>query len=204
MNGNIEKERWFIILLLSGVFLFVMGDLLSDSREQLNGIHLTLEVGIGLFSFLGIIFFYIVSARARIDLADTQSHLSDKTRMLDFVKHELDEVKEALKISEEQKQKLEQESQSWRAENQKFTQGLSESIDRQLERWSLSSAEKEVTLLLLKGLGLKEIASIRGVAEKTVRAQATVVYNKSGLAGRSELAAFFLEDLLSPSRPSQK
>lgn len=204
MNGNIDRERWIIIFLLCGVFLFVVGDLLLDSREQLNGLHLTLEVGIGLFSFLGIVFFYVLSAKTRIDLADTQANLSDKTRLLDSVQNQLNEAQEALKVSEAQKQKIENESHRWRAETQKFTKGLSESIDRQFERWSLSVAEKEVALLLLKGLGLKEIASIRGVAEKTVRAQATVIYNKSGLGGRSELAVFFLEDLLTPSTSTQQ
>jgi len=50
----------------------------------------------------------------------------------------------------------------------------------------------------LKGLSLKEIAEIRKTSEKTARAQCTPIYEKSGLSGRSELAAFFLEDLLVP------
>jgi hypothetical protein len=35
----------------------------------------------------------------------------------------------------------------------------------------------------------------------TVRQHAVAVYRKSGLAGRAELSAFFLEDLLLPHRP---
>ena len=50
----------------------------------------------------------------------------------------------------------------------------------------------------LKGLSLKEIAAARGTSEKTARVQSGAVYAKSGLAGRSELSAFFLEDLLPP------
>jgi DNA-binding CsgD family transcriptional regulator len=68
----------------------------------------------------------------------------------------------------------------------------------QLDQWQLSVAEKEVAFLLLKGLSLKDIAALRGTAEKTVRAQSAAVYAKSGLAGRTELSAFFLEDLLLP------
>jgi DNA-binding CsgD family transcriptional regulator len=71
-------------------------------------------------------------------------------------------------------------------------------IDVQLERWSLSPAEKETALLLLKGLGHKEIAQVLDKSERTVRQQAMAVYRKAGLAGRAELAAFFLEDLLLP------
>lgn len=67
------------------------------------------------------------------------------------------------------------------------------------------SLEKEVAFLLLKGLSLKEIAEVRQTVEKTARLQATAVYEKSGLAGRSELSAFFLEDLLPPQdQPSLK
>jgi len=35
-------------------------------------------------------------------------------------------------------------------------------------------------------------------SERTVRQHAVAVYRKSGLAGRAELSAFFLEDLLLP------
>jgi len=52
---------------------------------------------------------------------------------------------------------------------------------------------------LLKGMSLKEIANIRSTAEKTARVHAMSIYAKSGLSGRSELSAFFLEDLLVPS-----
>jgi hypothetical protein len=38
----------------------------------------------------------------------------------------------------------------------------------------------------------------RHTSEKTARVQSSAVYAKSGLSGRSELSAFFLEDLLPP------
>lgn len=53
-----------------------------------------------------------------------------------------------------------------------------------------------MTFLLLKGMSLKDVAAIRGTNEKTARAQSMAVYAKAGLSGRSELSAFFLEDLL--------
>jgi DNA-binding NarL/FixJ family response regulator len=69
-------------------------------------------------------------------------------------------------------------------------------MERQFDRWSLTPAERDVTLLVLEGLGHKEIAAQRRTSERTVRQQARVVYQKSGLSGRSELAAFFLGGLL--------
>lgn len=67
---------------------------------------------------------------------------------------------------------------------------------RQFAEWELSPAECEVALLLIKGLSMREISAARKVAEKTVRQQATAVYAKSGYAGRHELAAHFIEDLM--------
>ncbi len=91
---------------------------------------------------------------------------------------------------------LNEEAQQWRSRSQNFAKGLSDSIDHQLEVWKLTRAEKEVALLLLKGLSLKEISTLRSTSERTTRQQAQEVYRKSGLSGRSELAAFFLEDIL--------
>jgi len=54
-------------------------------------------------------------------------------------------------------------------------------------------------LLLLKGFGHKEIAGLQSKSERTVRQHAIAVYRKSGLSGRAQLSAFFLEDLLLPA-----
>jgi len=95
------------------------------------------------------------------------------------------------------------EAQRFREESRAYLRGLAVAIDRQLVRWALSPAEREVVLLLLKGLSLKEIGEVRGCSERTVRHQARAVYRKAGLAGRIELAAFFLEDLLVPEEAGQ-
>ncbi len=86
----------------------------------------------------------------------------------------------------------------WRAEAQDALRGLGTAIDRQFERWELTPAEREVALLLLKGLALKDVANLRSTSERTVRQQTLAIYRKAGLAGRAELSAFFLEDLLLP------
>lgn len=95
-------------------------------------------------------------------------------------------------------QKLSESEQKWKQESARYVLGLSKAIDEQFERWGLTPAEKEVALLLLKGLSLKEVAEVRSCSERTARQHALSVYQKSGLRGRAELAAFFLEDLLSP------
>jgi DNA-binding CsgD family transcriptional regulator len=91
----------------------------------------------------------------------------------------------------------------WRSKASEVLEGLGTLIDRQFAEWSLSSAEREIGLLLLKGLSLKAIAELRETSERTVRQQALSIYRKAGVAGRAELSAFFLEDLLLPrSAPS--
>lgn len=69
-------------------------------------------------------------------------------------------------------------------------------MHEQFAQWKLTASESEVALLLIKGLSMKEIATLRSVKEKTVRSQATSIYAKSGYSGRHELAAHFIEDLM--------
>jgi DNA-binding CsgD family transcriptional regulator len=91
-----------------------------------------------------------------------------------------------------------EDARRWNQEAQNALQGLGAAIDRQFDRWLLTAAEREVALLQLKGLRHKAIAELRHTSERTVRQQALAVYRKSGLSGRTDLAAFFLEDLLLP------
>lgn len=87
----------------------------------------------------------------------------------------------------------------WRADMRELLRGLGEAIDGQFERWGLTPAEREVALLMLKGLSHKEIASVRDSSERTVREQARAIYGKANLSGRAALSAFFLEDMLLPA-----
>lgn len=94
------------------------------------------------------------------------------------------------------------EAAEWRAQAEELLQGVGGAVDRQFEAWELSGAEREVALLLLKGLSFKEIASVRDTSERTGREQARAVYKKAGVAGRAELSAWFIEDLLNEPQPS--
>jgi DNA-binding NarL/FixJ family response regulator len=71
-----------------------------------------------------------------------------------------------------------------------------EIIQWQFREWSLSPSEKEVALLMLKGLSIRKISQSRSTQEKTVRKQASSIYEKSNLGGRHELSAWFFENLL--------
>ena len=93
------------------------------------------------------------------------------------------------------------QGQHWRREARVFIDGLGQAIDAQFSHWGLTDAEREVALLLLKGLSLKEISTVRSTSERTVRTQARALYGKAGLEGRAALSAFFLEDLLMQTEP---
>lgn len=76
--------------------------------------------------------------------------------------------------------------------------GVSAQIEREFDRWGLSRAERDVAHLMLKGPRLKDIAQMRNTTARTVRQQAHAIYRKAGLEGRSDLAAYFLEEFLAP------
>lgn len=165
-----NRERWVIMAILLGTAIFVGADLITDSQEGVRWWHLAAEGFVALAALGGVVFLLRGSFALQRSLAA-----------------------EVLKS-----EGLQKEAEQWRKQAKAHIEGLSQEIERQLNAWMLTASEKEVAFLLLKGLSLKEIAEIRKTSEKTARAQSTAIYEKSGLAGRSELAAFFLEDLLVP------
>lgn len=96
------------------------------------------------------------------------------------------------------------ERDAWRKSATEAIEGLSRAIDQRLRSWGLTPAECEVALLILKGESHKRIAFLTGRSERTVRQHAVTIYDKSGLRGRAELAAFFLQDLVLPPRESNE
>lgn len=70
-------------------------------------------------------------------------------------------------------------------------------IETQFDEWKLSSAERDVAMLSLKGLSIAEIAGLRQTKEGTIKAQSAAIYRKAGVSGRLQLLSFFVEELLS-------
>lgn len=170
-----KSERIVVAGILTAVAALVGLDILTDLREGVVLWHVLTEAFIGSVALGGV--FYLLRGTF------TLRHRLEK------------EIEEFTAFKKE--------AQVWRAESRKYVEGLAHAIDQQLTKWNLTVAEKEVAFLLLKGLSLKEIAEVRETTEKTARVQSTAVYAKSGVSGRSELSAFFLEDLLLPD-PSKK
>lgn len=166
-----QRERFVIAAVLAVVAVLVSFDIFTDSREGVVLWHVLTEGVIGAVALAGV--FYLLRGTV------TLRHRLEK-EIEDFT---------AFKT----------EADAWRSESRKYIEGLAFAIDQQLTKWNLTGAEKEVAFLLLKGLSLKEVAEVRKTSEKTARVQSMAIYAKAGISGRSELSAFFLEDLLPPA-----
>ena len=80
--------------------------------------------------------------------------------------------------------------------NRTVSQGLADSVSALMDDWRMTSSEKDVAWLIIKGYRFSEIANLRGVKENTTRLQATAVYAKAGVSGRAEFVAEIIQSLL--------
>lgn len=180
-------------LALAGLFALVAGLTGLDLAIDLgHGIEVRHAIAEGLVVLVGLAGVTWMLLRLRM-LADEAQFLGERA----------DALAADLLVSETELTTSRTEALRWRTEAKDLIRGLGAAIDRQLEDWGLSPAEKEVALLLLKGLSHKEIADIRGTGEATVRQQSAGIYRKAGIGGRHDLAAFFLEDLLGPRETTE-
>ena len=163
-------ERFRSAALFLGIVFLIGIDLLEDWRHGSRGPHLGLESVVLVLAAVG---FWLLRARIGRERAAARA-----------VRRRLAETSAA--------------AESWRRRTEALAAGLGSAIDSQFQEWKLTDAEREVALLLIKGLSLREISSLRETSERTVRQQSLAVYRKAGLGGRAELSAFFLEDLLAP------
>lgn len=85
-----------------------------------------------------------------------------------------------------------------RAEDQlrQVSGAFMELMQTRFSDWSLTSAERDVALFAIKGMSTQEIATLRGTAEGTVKAQTNAIYRKAGVTGRPQLLSLFIEDLM--------
>lgn len=171
MNSRLTQERFLFIVILLIVLTLTSIDIYSDYQKGSSFGHIALEGLLLILSGVGLIVILKKLFRSR----------------------------EEVKAISQNLERTEKDMEKWREEAQKHLAGLSVAIDHQFGRWEFTPAESEIGFLLLKGLSFKEVASVRNTSERTVRQQSLVIYRKSGLAGRAELSAFFLEDLLLPT-----
>ena len=159
----------FVLSAFSLIAILVAADVIADLNQGVSFQHIGIEIGIFLVAAFG---GASVTLNALRTLVNRESNLRKDM------------------------ERVEREREHWRKQARAYLTGLGESIDAQFDRWQFTAAEKAVGLLVLKGLSHKEIANVRGTAEKTVRQQAAALYAKAGMEGKLQLLAFFLDDLM--------
>jgi DNA-binding NarL/FixJ family response regulator len=162
-------KEFLAMLVLAIVVIGNLGDVFYDYREGASPNHVLMEFSIAIVSFALI--------------ASLTVGIWKQTRSNNRLKAELESY------SETNKQALSPALASARHE-------LALVLKDQFENWNLTQTERQVAMLLLKGLSFKEIASVRSTMEKTVRQQASAIYKKSNVSGRHAFSAWFIEDLL--------
>jgi DNA-binding NarL/FixJ family response regulator len=158
-----------IIAIVLGIIMVLnFLDVLTDISLGVPVWHIVEESIIVLASAIG--FIYLIF------------EISSRTKRINHLKEELAK-------SDHQLQNISEEMKSARTK-------YSELIYQQFNNWKLTKSEQEVAMLLLKGLSFREISGVRDTKEKTVRQQASNIYEKASIEGRHEFAAWFLEDFL--------
>ena len=69
-------------------------------------------------------------------------------------------------------------------------------MENKFQRWGLSPAEKDISVLILKGLGTSEISEIRSTKLGTVKLQVHKILQKAGASNRAEFMSLFMDDFL--------
>lgn len=164
------RNTWPLALLLVLLAGLAMTDLILDRPSDWLTFHVAVEIGVVIVALAIAGYLAVAWVRADAALTGIKTVLAEKQA----------------------------ERDAWRGRTEKTLRGLGEAIDAQMSEWGLTPAEKHTALMLLKGYSHKEIAQLSKRSERTVRQHSVAVYRKSGLAGRAELSAFFLEDLLLP------
>lgn len=174
---QVSPLPWFVFVILALVAIGGTADLILDRPRRILSLHVLLEVGLILFSLTSLVVLSLQWRRASAQLAGSNRLLAATQRSLAERRAERD---------------------AWRKSAEGALTGLGQAIEGQFAMWGLTPTEGEIALFLLKGFGHKQIAAATGRSERTVRQHAVVVYQKAGLGGRAELAAFFLQDLMLP------
>jgi DNA-binding CsgD family transcriptional regulator len=173
-DDGVPNERFRSAVLFLGIAVLIGVDLVEDWQHGSEGLHLGLESIVLVLAAAGL---WLLRDRVRRERAARAPGPAGEASAA---------------------------AESWRRDTEALAAGLGRAIDSQFQQWRLTEAEREVALLLLKGLSLREIAGLRETSERTVRQQSLAVYRKAGLAGRAELSAYFLEDLLAPPAPTAR
>ena len=165
---NIKFTDLVLIAMLLTVIVINTTDFIKDISQNDEWLHIWLEILTVFLSVWGIIMLIQM--------------INNRSKELSVLHQRIEQTENDLELSHSKLKEIGRE--------------YSKYLHKQFEVWELTPSEKEVALILLKGLSFKEIAEVRNTKEKTVRQQASTIYRKSKVSGRHEFSAWFFEDML--------
>ncbi|MBL7664279.1 MAG: hypothetical protein JNM93_04045 [Bacteriovoracaceae bacterium] len=166
-----QKQTSTLLVIIASTFMSLMLIAVDITHQLSTGIQLEfimLELGICLSSLVGVSFAAV--------------KFYEEKRINNQLNTELSQAKTDAEV--------------WRKKTRSLSQQFIKAIEDQLKEWGLSHTENDIALLLIKGMSSKDIATLRNVTEKTIRAHSSAIYRKSGLKNRYELAAYFVDNFL--------
>lgn len=168
-NGNTRLKLPMLCVFVTMTLVGLL-DLVLDAPNRLLSVHFAVDLSFVLLCLGVATYLFRGWHRARRDLMRVEQALAARA----------------------------DERDAWREQSRRLREGLGAAIDAQLMDWNLTRVERQTAFLLLKGYSHKEIARLTERSDRTVRQHAVDIYRKSGMSGRAELSAFFLEDMLLP------
>ncbi|MGH1428930.1 MAG: helix-turn-helix transcriptional regulator [Arenicella sp.] len=175
MANKLDIERTLTSIALVLIIISTLFDIIEDYQEGATSFEVFMDLCVSGFIVFTLIYIWKFRPRAKAQENKNLRHLMHAT---------------------------DNDLALWKSKASRLLEGLGTQISEQFDLWGLTTTEKEVAILLIKGISLKEIAGIRGRSEKTVRQQASNIYAKANIENRASLSAFFLEDLLLPGEPA--
>jgi DNA-binding CsgD family transcriptional regulator len=165
-----RNESRLLTLGLIIIALVTAGDILIDIQAGLPYQHLIHEITIMIFCLVLVSFQTRTISKQKLKISKTEAELIQSNTQRD----------------------------EFRRKSHRFSHDFATVVEEQFKAWDLTESEKEIAILLIQGMSMKEIADDRQSKESTVRQQSASIYRKSHLDGRQQLSSYFLEDLFSP------
>lgn len=148
--------------------LLMCGEAIDVTNDFIHeGITRWVLLDLALFFFVGLGVGYILYQTSR-DLRTTHGHLLQARKDLE----------------------------DFRNKNREVLRNMRDAILSQFQGWGLSPSETRIAEFLIRGYSTRQVGAMLKKSERTVRNQALAVYRKSGMTGRSDLSAFFLQDIM--------
>jgi len=164
------RYRIFYASAVVVLILLIVADLFHVFLIEKFRIHEAFFHPIIFIPLLGVIalIMFLVWSRSRAEIHRTRLDLDATKKELDF----------------------------FRSKNRELIEDVKKAVNEQYKHWGFSESEFEVANLLIRGSSTKQIAAMMQKSEGTVRNQTLAIYRKSGMTGRNDLAAFFLNEFI--------